>query len=182
MPNGRYLLRVVASDAPSNSPSTALTGAHGEHAFDIDNAPPAITITVGPPRRRAARCIAFDVRDEHSAVQKADYSLDGDRWQTIYPKDGIADSRFEQFELVLEGEAAARGVIVRADRCAEQRGERAGRGAAGGAGAQAVVERRERRSAAARPASRRSRRRRLRRVRDRARLRRRRRAVCGPAA
>jgi hypothetical protein len=58
--------------------------------------------------------IVFDVRDEHSSVQKADYSLDGDRWQTIYPKDGIADSRVEQFELVLEGEAAARGVIIRA--------------------------------------------------------------------
>jgi flavin-binding protein dodecin len=58
--------------------------------------------------------LEFDARDEHSALQRADYSLDGDRWQTIYPKDGIADSRFEQFELVLEGEAAARGVIVRA--------------------------------------------------------------------
>ena len=57
--------------------------------------------------------IAFEVRDDNSNVQKAEYSLDGDRWQTIYPKDGIADSRVEQFELVLEGEAAARGVIVR---------------------------------------------------------------------
>jgi hypothetical protein len=47
-------------------------------------------------------------------VQKVDYSLDGDKWQAIYPKDGIADSRFEQFELVLEGEAASRGVILRA--------------------------------------------------------------------
>jgi hypothetical protein len=66
-------------------------------------------------RREGARVtITFDVRDANSAVQKADYSLDGDRWQTIYPKDGIADSRFEQFELVLEGEAAARGVILRA--------------------------------------------------------------------
>ena len=54
------------------------------------------------------------MRDEYSAIQRADYSLDGDKWQTIYPKDGIADSRAEQFELVLEGEAAARGVIVRA--------------------------------------------------------------------
>ena len=58
--------------------------------------------------------ITFDVRDSNSAVQKADYSLDGDRWQTIYPKDGIADSRFEQFELVLDGDAGARGVILRA--------------------------------------------------------------------
>ena len=113
VPNGSYLLRIVATDAPSNSPTTALTGAMESVSFDIDNAPPQITITAA--RREGNRLtLAFDVRDEHSSVQKADYSLDGDRWQTIYPKDGIADSQVEQFELVLEGEAAARGVIVRA--------------------------------------------------------------------
>src|SRR6185503_11538740 len=113
VPNGSYILRVVASDASSNSPSTALTGALESSAFDIDNAPPEITIS--SVRRDGARLVLeFEVRDEYSAVQRADYSLDGDKWQTIYPKDGIADSRVEQFELVLEGEAAARGVIVRA--------------------------------------------------------------------
>jgi hypothetical protein len=112
VPNGSYLLRVVASDAPSNAPSTALTGAMESTSFEIDNAPPQVNIT--SVRRDGNRLtILFDVRDEHSSVQKADYSLDGDRWQTIYPKDGIADSRLEQFELVLEGEAAARGVIIR---------------------------------------------------------------------
>ena len=66
-------------------------------------------------RREGTRTtITFDVRDEQSAVQKADYSLDGNRWQTIYPKDGIADSRFEQYELTVEG-AAAQGVILRAN-------------------------------------------------------------------
>jgi outer membrane protein assembly factor BamB len=113
VPNGRYLLRIVASDAPSNSPATALSGAMESTAFDIDNAPPSIAVT--SVRRDGARVtIAFEVSDEHSGIQKADYSLDGDRWQTIYPKDGIADSRFEEFELELEGEAAARGVILRA--------------------------------------------------------------------
>ena len=112
VPNGRYILRIVASDSPSNAPATALTGAMESTAFDIDNAPPVITVTA--VRRDGAKTtIAFDVRDEQSAVQKADYSLDGNRWQTIYPKDGIADSRFEQFELVLDGDSA-RGVIVRA--------------------------------------------------------------------
>jgi WD40 repeat protein len=111
VPNGRYILQIVASDAPSNSPSTALTGAMESTAFEIDNSPPVITVT--SVRREGNRTtIAFDVRDDQSAVQKAEYSLDGNRWQTIYPKDGIADSRFEQFELVLEGDAA-RGVIVR---------------------------------------------------------------------
>jgi WD40 repeat protein len=112
VPNGRYILRIIASDAPSNSPATALTGAMESTAFEIDNLPPVITVT-SVRRDGSKTTIAFDVRDDQSTVQKADYSLDGNRWQTIYPKDGIADSRFEQFELVLEGDAV-RGVIVRA--------------------------------------------------------------------
>jgi len=113
VPNGRYLIRVVASDAPSNSPTTALTGAMESTTFDIDNAPPTITVTA--VRRDGNRTIiAFDVRDQESSVQKAEYSLDGNQWQTIYPKDGIADSRFEQYELTLNGEAATRAVIIRA--------------------------------------------------------------------
>ena len=113
VPNGRYLVRVVASDSPSNSPATSLSGAMESSAFDIDNAPPVVTVTSA--RREGNRTtITFDVRDDHSAVQKADYSLDGDRWQTIYPKDGIADSRYEQFELTLDGDAAARAVTLRA--------------------------------------------------------------------
>lgn len=113
VPNGRYIVRVVASDAPSNPPSSALSGSMESAAFEVDNTPP--TITINSVRRVGGRLmIAFEARDEYSAVQKADYSLDGDRWHPIYPKDGIADSRIEQFELVLEGDAAARGVIVRA--------------------------------------------------------------------
>jgi sugar lactone lactonase YvrE len=113
VPNGRYFVRIVASDTPSNSPTTALTGAMESTSFEIDNTPPAITVT--SVRREASRVtIAFEVRDTNSSVQKADYSLDGDRWQTVYPRDGIADSRFEQFEFVLDGEAGARGVILRA--------------------------------------------------------------------
>jgi hypothetical protein len=107
------VIRVIASDAPSNSPPTALTGALESTTFEVDNAPPSIA--VGSVRRDGARTIlAFEVRDSESAVQKAEYSLDGDRWMTIYPRDGIADSRLEQFELVLEGDPGTRGVIVRA--------------------------------------------------------------------
>lgn len=113
VPNGRYIVKIVASDAPSNPPASALSGSMESAAFDIDNTPPVIAVTAA--RREGGRTIiAFEARDDYSAVQRADYSLDGDRWHPIYPKDGIADSRLEQFELVLEGEAAARGVIIRA--------------------------------------------------------------------
>ena len=71
-------------------------------------------MSVTAVRRQGTRTtVAFDVRDEDSAVLKAEYSLDGDRWQAIYPKDGIADSRAEQFELTLDGTETARGVIIR---------------------------------------------------------------------
>jgi hypothetical protein len=113
VPNGRYVVQISASDAPSNAPATALAGSMESTTFDIDNMPPVVSVTA--VRRDGARAIvAFDVRDDHSSVQKVEYSLDGDRWQAIYPRDGIADSRTEQFELTLEGEAAARGVIIRA--------------------------------------------------------------------
>lgn len=113
VPNGRYVIRVTASDAPSNSPSTALTGSLESSTFEVDNAPPLIA--VGQTRRDGPRTIvSFEVRDADSAVQKAEYSLDGDRWITIYPRDGIADSRVEQFELALDPNVTSRGVIVRA--------------------------------------------------------------------
>jgi sugar lactone lactonase YvrE len=113
VPNGRYVVRVVASDAPSNSPSTALTGALESSAFDIDNTPPVITVT-SVTRQGGRLIIDFDVRDDNSIVQKAEYSLDGDKWQAIYPKDGIPDSKLEQFELTLDGEPGTKGVILRA--------------------------------------------------------------------
>src|SRR5262249_21633784 len=93
VPNGRYVMRVVASAAPRNSPTTALTGSLESSAFDIDNTPPVITVT-NVARVAGRLTIDFDVRDDNSIVQKAEYSLDGDRWQTIYPKDGIPDSKF----------------------------------------------------------------------------------------
>ena len=113
VPNGTYLLRVVASDAAANPPGSALAGHMDSTSFDIDNAPP--TIGVSGVRRDGPRTvIAFEVRDSHSAIQKVEYSVDGDRWRTIYPKDGISDSRLELFELVLDGDAGSRSVVIRA--------------------------------------------------------------------
>ncbi len=113
VPNGTYQIRVLALDAPSNTPAAALAGELESNTFDIDNTPPAIT--VGSPRREGTRTIVpFEVKDQDSAVRKVEVSLDGERWRPIYPKDGIADSRTEQFELPLEGEAAGRNVIIRA--------------------------------------------------------------------
>ena len=113
VPDGSYTIKVVASDAPSNSPGTTLTGEAESESFAIDNTPPRIE--VGAPRRAGARTILpFTVRDDQSPVDRVEYSVDAERWKTIYPTDGIPDSRVEQFELALEGNVGAASVIIRA--------------------------------------------------------------------
>jgi sugar lactone lactonase YvrE len=108
VPDGTYVMKVGASDAPSNSPGTALTGERESSSFEIDNSPPRIVVPAG-----SANTLRFTVRDDHSPVQRVEYSLDGDRWRVIYPLDGIPDSRAEEFEIDL-GENVGRTVTIRA--------------------------------------------------------------------
>lgn len=82
-------------------------------SFDIDNTPPVIEVQ--PAARAGARTtINFVVRDEQSSVQRVEYLLDASRWRVVYPKDGIPDSRREDFEVPLDDTEAARSVIIRA--------------------------------------------------------------------
>ena len=113
VPDGTYFIKVVASDAPSNSPATALVGELESVGFDIDNTAPKIDVQ--PAARAGARTtISFVVRDDQSSVQRVEYSLDASRWRVVFPKDGIADSRREEFEVTLDENESARSVIIRA--------------------------------------------------------------------
>jgi len=113
VPNGTYIARIVASDAASNPPGLGLVGDLDSTPFDIDNTPPAIRVTaVRQDQGRTA--VSFDVRDDQSVIQRVDFSVDAERWRPVYPRDGICDSRQEQFELVLEGGVATGSVVIRA--------------------------------------------------------------------
>ena len=113
VPNGTYVVKVVASDQSSNTPGTALDGELESSAFDIDNGPP--TVVVASSRAAKGRTtIQFEVRDEWSPISKVEYSLDAQRWLVVYPRDGIFDGRAEQFELTLDDADAAKGLIIRA--------------------------------------------------------------------
>jgi hypothetical protein len=113
VPDGTYYVKVAASDAPSNSPDTALTGDMESVSFDVDNTPPVIEIQ--PAAKTAGKpSVRFTVRDEQSAVSRVEYSLDASRWRVAYPVDGIADSRREDFVITLEDGDTGRSVIIRA--------------------------------------------------------------------
>jgi hypothetical protein len=112
VPDGTYVMKIAATDGPSNSPGSALVGELESTSFDIDNSPPHIEIQT--PAKPGSRTLSFVVRDDHSAVQRVEYSLDASRWRAVYPKDGIPDSRREEFEITLEEGETGRSVIIRA--------------------------------------------------------------------
>lgn len=96
VPNGRYVIKVTATDAPSNPESLALSVDKESAPFDVDNTPPSVAaslVTASPPRIRVV------VRDDSSIVRRAEYSVDGGRWREVHPVDGINDAREETYEI-----------------------------------------------------------------------------------
>jgi hypothetical protein len=113
IPNGTYFVKIVASDSPSNPSGTALNGELDSSAFEVDNTAPAIAVA-NVRLDRGATIITFDVKDDHSPVQRVEFSQDGQRWRGVFPVDGIADSRDEHYELAVDGELGDRGLTLRA--------------------------------------------------------------------
>src|SRR3954468_278268 len=113
VPDGTYYVKVTATDAPSNSPATALLGEMESVSFDVDNTAPQIEVQ-SAVRSGTRATIKFVVADNQSAVQRVEYSLDASRWRVAYPVDGIADSRREEFVVTLDEADLSRSVIIRA--------------------------------------------------------------------
>lgn len=113
VPNGTYVLKVLASDRKSNPADVALGGELESNSFEIDNAAP--TVQIGALRRDGSRFIVpAEVRDTDSVVMRVEYSLDAQRWQPAFPRDGILDGRQEGFDIRLDAEATGRTLVIRA--------------------------------------------------------------------
>jgi hypothetical protein len=110
--DGRYVVRVVASDALSNAADRALTGERASDPIEVDNSPPAITTEIA--RQGGSARLVVRVRDAQSPIQKVEYSLGGGAWQLIYPSDGLADSPEERYEIPLANETDAARIVIRA--------------------------------------------------------------------
>ena len=99
--DGRYLFRVVASDAPSNAAQYARNAELVSTPVLIDNTPPLVT--PGPPRRNGTLLdIEIEANDKTSPLRRCEYSLDAGLWQPIEAVDGITDSPHERFRLHLD--------------------------------------------------------------------------------
>jgi hypothetical protein len=107
LPDGRYVFKVVASDELSNPGSLALTDEQETEAIEVDNTPPAVTADA--PRVNGANVeVVFRASDATSIIRRAEYQVDGGAWKAIFPLDGIADSKREEFRVtaaVIDGKS-----------------------------------------------------------------------------
>ena len=83
-PDGEYLLRMTASDQPSNPPEEALTTQMTSDPFLIDNTPPAIS-ALAVARKGKGLEIKWKAADALNEIKKAEYSLDGSEWTVVAP-------------------------------------------------------------------------------------------------
>jgi hypothetical protein len=95
--DGRYVIKVVATDAPDNPAGQKLTGERISEPVDIDNTPPVIKVQSQPQITADMARTVFVVDDVTGKIKKADTSLDGTAWISVFPDDGIADSGHEAF-------------------------------------------------------------------------------------
>jgi hypothetical protein len=97
--DGRYVIKITASDAADNPVGQALSGERLSEPVEIDNTPPVVKV-VGQPQVRTNGILAvFDVDDVTGKIRRADASIDGAPWSPIFPDDGIADSGHERYSL-----------------------------------------------------------------------------------
>jgi hypothetical protein len=111
LPDGTYIVRVVANDEPSNPADVALKGEMESRPFSIDNTPPAIDMKLENIQGKRAR-VAIEAVDQTSILNQAEVSIDTGDWQPIFPKDGINDSKSESFSYMSPELAAGEHVLA----------------------------------------------------------------------
>ena len=99
LPDGTYVVRVAASDDPSNPSGIALRGEMESRPFLIDNTPPSVNMRQQNIEGRRAG-IAIDAADPTSTLSHAEVSIDTGEWRPVFPTDGILDSKSEGFTYV----------------------------------------------------------------------------------
>jgi outer membrane protein assembly factor BamB len=100
--DGRYEIKVTASDERSNTPQTKLTGSRVSDAIVVDNTGPIIKkFSVSKSGKTVT--LKLKVADEYSVIGKVDYTIDSNaKWKGATPDDLVCDTTEEDFTLVLD--------------------------------------------------------------------------------
>lgn len=111
-PDGEYVLRVTASDSPSNPPDQALTASLVSDPFLIDNTPPQIANLTGAAASGNKLEVRWTARDARSTIDRAEYSVNGGDWVLIDPVSRLSDSPDEEYHLLIDRPSSNEQVIA----------------------------------------------------------------------
>lgn len=106
LPDGRYVLMVIAKDSGSNPAGAVLVGERISEPFDIDNTPPIVAATGQPQVTGNSARIAFTATERTTHIARAEYSVNGGPWQAAFADDGISDGREERYTVIADLPAA----------------------------------------------------------------------------
>lgn len=110
-PDGTYLVRLTASDDPSNPAGLELKTDKTGPPLVIDNSLPAVK-DLSAARNGAGLDIAFQAEDAYSYIEEAKVLVRPGEWRVVFPVDGIADSRSESFKVSLKLPAGAENQVT----------------------------------------------------------------------
>jgi len=116
LPDGGYMVKVIASDAPSHSPGEALTAEKVSHRFEVDTTPPRIE-NLNASLEGNQIHVRFRAVDGFSTIKRAEYSIDAADWKYVEPAGQLTDAKTEDydFKVALDAKDAtpAHVVVVR---------------------------------------------------------------------
>ena len=98
LPDGRYRLRVTASDAGGNAVGEELSGSAVSQPFTIDNTPPAVS-ALEARGERGAIVVSGRAEDAASPLQRIEVSIDDGRWRAVTPEGGFTDEKEHAFRV-----------------------------------------------------------------------------------
>jgi hypothetical protein len=117
LPDGGYVIKVVASDSPSHSPGEALSSERESDRFEVDTTPPQIENLKGSVQGSHIR-VQFTATDSFSTIKRAEYSLDAGDWHFVEPVGQLSDAKTENYDFALPASENQSGqehvVVVRA--------------------------------------------------------------------
>ena len=106
--DGRYEVRVTASDARSNTTMTKLTGSRISEPVVVDNTGPVVKnmkITSSLKDNGKYRVLGIEIADELSAIGKLEYTIDSNaRWISTVPDDLVYDTTDENFTIRIDAQ------------------------------------------------------------------------------
>jgi len=92
LPDGRYRVRVTASDALGNAVGEEQTNEALSEPFTIDNTPPTVPTFEAHGGQRSA-VISGRAEDDASDISRIECSVDDGDWRLVSPDGGLADDR-----------------------------------------------------------------------------------------